>query len=62
MVKVGGFLIATFDFPGLQLEMMEKLFRRKIQLVDNLVTGGSWVYNIIQFDYLIGGYFVVQKL
>jgi hypothetical protein len=62
MVKVGGFLIATFDLPGLQLEMMEKLFGRKIQLVNNPVTGGSSVYRMDQFDYLKVGYFVVQRL
>jgi hypothetical protein len=62
MVKVGGFLIATFDLPGLQLEMVEKLFGRKIQLVNNPVTGGSSVYKMAQFDYLKVGYFVVQRL
>lgn len=61
MVKVGGFLIATFDLPGLQLEMVEKLFGRKIQLVNNPVTGGSSVYKMDQFDYLKVGYFVVQR-
>ena len=62
MVKVGGFLVATFDLPGLQLEMMEKLLGRKIQLVNNPVTGGSSVYKMDQFDYLKVGYFVVQRL
>lgn len=62
MVKVGGFLVATFDIPGLQLEMMEKLFGRKIQLVKNPVTGGTSVYKMDQFDYLNVGYFVVQRL
>jgi hypothetical protein len=62
MVKVGGFLIATFDLPGLQLEMIEKLFGRKIQLVDNPVTGGTSVEKMDQFDYLKVGYFVVQRL
>lgn len=61
MVKVGGFLIATFDLPGLQLEMVEKLFGRKIQLVNNPVTGRSSVYKMDQFDYLKVGYFVVQR-
>ena len=62
MVKVGGFLVATFDMPGLQLEMMEKLFGRKIQLVSNPVTGGTSDYKMDQFDYLNVGYFVVQRL
>lgn len=62
MVKVGGFLVSTFDLPGLQLEMMEKLFGRKIQLVNDPVTGGSSVYKMDQFDYLNVGYFVVQRI
>lgn len=62
MVKVGGFLIATFDLPGLQLDMVEKLFGSKIQLVNNPVTGGSSADRMEQFDYLKVGYFVIQRL
>ena len=62
MVKVGGFLIATFDLPGLQLEMIEKLFGRKLQLVNNPVTGGTSVDKMNHFDYLKVGYFVSQRL
>ena len=62
MLKVGGFLIATFDLPGLQLEMVEKLFGRKIQLVSIPVTGRTSPYRMDQFDYLKVGYFVIQKL
>jgi hypothetical protein len=62
MVKAGGFLIATFDLPGLQLEMIEKLFGRKIQLVSNPVTGSTSPHRMDQFDYLKVGYFVIQKL
>ena len=62
MVKVGGFLIATFDLPGLQLEMVEKLFGRKLQLVNNPVTGGTSVDKMDQFDYLKVGYFVIQRI
>lgn len=62
MVKVGGYLIATFDLPGLQLEMIEKLFGRKMQLTSNPVTGGSSVDRMDQFDYLKVGYFVIQRL
>ena len=62
MVKVGGFLIATFDLPGLQLEMIEKLFGRTIKLANNPVTGGSSADKMDQFDYLKVGYFVIQRL
>jgi hypothetical protein len=62
MVKVGGFLIVTFDLPGLQLEMVEKLFGRTIKLARNPVTGGTSAHKMEQFDYLKVGYFVVQRL
>jgi len=62
MLKVGGFLIATFDLPGLQLEMVEKLLGRKIQSVSNPVTGRTSPYRMNQFDYLKVGYFVIQRL
>lgn len=62
MVKVGGFLIATFDLPGLQLDMIEKLFERKIQLANNPVTGRTSVDRMDRFDYLRVGYFVIQRL
>ncbi len=62
MVKVGGFLIVTFDLPGLQLEMVEKLFGRTIKLANNPVTGGTSANKMEQFDYLKVGYFVIQRL
>ena len=61
MVKVGGYLIATFDLPGLQIGMIEKLFKVKIQSVNHPVTGASSVYRMGQFDYLKVGYFVIQR-
>lgn len=62
MVKVGGYLIATFDLPGMQLDMFEKLFDQKIESTANPVTGITSPYRMDQFDYLSVGYFVIQRL
>jgi hypothetical protein len=62
MVKTGGFLIATFDLPGMQLGMLEKLFGQKIQSTNDPVTGKSSAYRMDQFDFLKVGYFVVQRI
>ena len=62
MVKVGGFLISTFDLPGLQLEMFEKLFGVKIQDTHNPVTGISSPYRMDEFYNLKVGYFVIHRI
>jgi len=62
MVKVGGFLIVTFDLPGLQLEMFEKLFGVNIQDTPNPVTGITSPYRMDDFHHLKVGYFVVQRI
>lgn len=61
MVKIGGFLIVTFDLPGLQLDMFERLFGVSIQDTLNPVTGITSPYRMDEFHYLKVGYFVVQK-
>ena len=62
MVKIKGFLIVTFDLPGMQLDMLESLFSQKIQSTSNPVTGTSSAYRMDRFDFLKVGYFVVQRL
>ena len=62
MVKKSGYLIATFDLPGMQLDMFEKLFDQKIRLTSNPVTGKSSPYRMDQFEHLKVGYFVIQRL
>ena len=62
MVKMNGYLIVTFDFPGIQLDMFETLFKKKIDLDGDAVTGMS--SPVIQENCrdLRVGYFVVQRL
>lgn len=62
MVKIGGYLIATFDLPGMQLDMIEKLFVQKIRSTSNPVTGKTSPYRMDQFQHLKVGYFVIQRL
>jgi hypothetical protein len=62
MVKIKGYLIVTFDLPGMQLDMFESLFNKKIQTTNNPVTGTSSAYRMDKFDFLKVGYFVVQRI
>ena len=62
MVKVGGFLIATFDYPGIQLEMIEKLFDKKIHLTPNAVNGSTSAYPMDEYKDLNVGYFILQRI
>jgi hypothetical protein len=62
MVKVGGFLIATFDYPGLQLSQIEKLFNQSIKKIDNPVTGKSSPYQMKEYEHLMVGCFIIQRL
>jgi hypothetical protein len=62
MVKTNGYLIVTFDVPGLQLDMFEKLFNRKINKVNSPVCGKNSPYRMDQFEFLNTGYFVIKKL
>jgi hypothetical protein len=62
MVKIGGYLVVTFDFPGIQLDMFETLFGRKIEPTLNPVTGSSSPMREDQFGNLKVGYFVIQRL
>lgn len=61
MVKPGGYLIATFDLPGLHLEMFEELFGIKIQIPSTPVSGGNSPYQMAQFSHLKVGYMVVKR-
>ena len=62
MVKPGGYLIATFDLPGLDLKMFEDLFKCKIRQVQERVNGQNSPYQMSQFGQLEVGYMVVKKL
>jgi hypothetical protein len=62
MVKPGGYLIATFDLPGLDFKMFEELFKRKITQVQERVNGQNSPYQMSQFGQLEVGFMVVKKL
>ena len=62
MVKPGGYLIATFDLPGLDLKMFEELFNCKIKQVKERVNGQNSPYQMSQFAQLEVGFMVVKKL
>lgn len=61
MVRPGGFLIATFDYPGIQLDMFESLFRQPIEQGLAPVTGGNSPYPMPEFEGLRVGLLVVQR-
>ncbi len=62
MVRPGGYLIATFDLPGLDLKMFEELFNSKIKQVQERVNGQNSPYQMSQFGNLEVGFMVVKKL
>ncbi len=62
MVKPGGYLIATFDLPGLDLKMFEELFNCKIEQVPERVNGQNSPYQMSQFGQLEVGFMVVKRL
>jgi hypothetical protein len=62
MTKVNGYVIATFDIPGLQLDMFEKLFGRKIKNANGRVTGDTSPYKMPEHGHLSVGYLVLKKL
>ncbi|MEO0016349.1 MAG: hypothetical protein RL589_830 [Actinomycetota bacterium] len=61
MVKSGGYLIITFDLPGLHLEMFEDLFGTKISNPPTPVSGDNSPYQMSQFSHLRVGYMVVRR-
>ena len=62
MVKIGGYLIATFDLPGLQINEVEKLFGSHLSLAANRVTGESSNFQMKEFGSLTSGHFILQRL
>lgn len=62
MVKPGGILIATFDIPGIQLEVVEQLLQACIKKVHNPVNGTNSPYQMDEYALLSVGYFIIRKL
>jgi len=61
MVKVGGYLVVTFDIPGMQLYFLEQLFGTKIQGTKSPLNGSNSPYRMDEFQNLQVGYFVVER-
>jgi hypothetical protein len=61
MVRPGGFLIVTFDSPGLQLDEMCRLFGQEIRQVSNPLSALNSPAPDIVFGDLRAGYFVLRR-
>lgn len=61
MCKIGGKLIITFDFPGIQLPMLERLFGRKILAAVNPLTGLSSIVPDKSWEDLQVGVLVLER-
>ncbi len=62
MVNSGGYLIVTFDLPGMQLEKLEKLFNSKLPKSQNPITPTNSVFPMPEFGQLKVGYFVIKRI
>lgn len=62
MVKKGGFLVMTFDLPGLQLSKFEKVFKQKMQYTDNPISGANSPITDQRYKGLKVGFLVVRKV
>ena len=61
MVKSGGYLIVTFDLPGMQLHALEKLFNSKLPESINAITPINSVFPMPEYGTLKVGYFVIKR-
>ena len=62
MVKKGGFLIMTFDLPGLQLDKFEKVFNKKMEITKNPINGINSPINDSRYAGLQVGFLVIKKI
>lgn len=61
-VKPGGYLICTFDLPGLDIHAFESLFEMKIKDSDTRISGFNSVVKNQRYENLNCGLLVVKKL
>jgi len=61
MTKIDGYVIATFDIPGLQVNIFEKLLETKMQGADQVVTGNSSPYKMPEHGHLSVGFLVLKR-
>ena len=61
MVKPGGYLVVTFDFPGIQLEMVEQLLGQQISRFEDELTGANSPIPNHDFANLRAGFFILRR-
>lgn len=61
MTRAGGHVIATFDFPGIQLDAIEGLFGRHIDMPEDPVTGATSPYMMTEFNDLMVGCLILKR-
>ncbi len=60
-VKPGGYFIATFDLPGLQLDKFENLFKKAISLEGEPINGSNSPDPNLRYSHLNVGLMVLKK-
>lgn len=60
-VKLGGYLIMTFDLPGLQLDEVEKFVGQSILSFDNNVNGSNSPIKNNRYSHMNCGLLIIQK-
>ena len=62
MVKKGGYLLITFDLPGLQLPAIEEEVEENYDNnVDNKINGSNSIFPEARFSYLTAGKLLIQR-
>ena len=61
MVKEGGYLVITFDLPGLQLQRVEEMVGQKIKDCESRLSGASSEYPNRKYTHLNCGILVIQR-
>lgn len=60
-VKEGGYLILTFDLPGLQLKNVEEFLNMKIGQVETALNGNNSMIVYTKYTHLNCGVLIIQK-
>lgn len=61
MLRPGGHLILTFDIPGFQITMAERLLNKKIKEVKNRVSGRNSPMPMPEYSHLNVGLLILRK-
>ena len=60
-VKKGGYLIITFDLPGLTINLIESKINRKLYIPENLLNGKTSILQNNLYERLNCGLLIIQK-